>query len=46
MGTILSEEELGRKIHPFFGAAQNRQRVGFWKNHLQFEDTTEIGWLY
>jgi hypothetical protein len=46
MGTILSEEELGRKIHPFFGATRNRQRVGFWKIHLQFEDTTEIGWLY
>jgi hypothetical protein len=46
MGTLLSEEDLGRKIHSFFGATRNRQRVGFWKNHLQFEDTTEIGWLY
>jgi hypothetical protein len=46
IGTTLSEEEFGKKIHPFFGATRNRQRVGFWKNHLQFEDTTEIGWLF
>lgn len=46
IGTTMSEEELGKKIHPFFGATRNRQRVGFWKNHLQFEDTTEIGWLF
>jgi hypothetical protein len=46
IGTTLSEEELGKRIHSFFGAPRNHQQVGFWKNHLQFEDTTEIGWLF
>jgi hypothetical protein len=46
IGSSISEEELGIRTHYFFGASKNRTRVAFWKNHLQFEDTIEIGWLF
>jgi hypothetical protein len=46
MGTSISEEELGIRTQYFFGANNKRKRVAVWKNHLQFEDTVEIGWLF
>jgi hypothetical protein len=46
IGSTISEEELGNSTHYFFGANKNRQRIGFWKNYLQFEDTIETGWLF
>jgi hypothetical protein len=46
IGTSISEAELGIRTQYFFGAKNNRSRVATWKNHLQFEDTVEIGWLF
>jgi hypothetical protein len=45
-GSTISEEELGTRTQYFFGAHNNRTRVAVWKNHLQFDDTVEIGWLF
>jgi hypothetical protein len=42
----ISEAELGIRTQYFFGAKNNRSRVVVWKNHLQFKDTVEIGWLF
>jgi hypothetical protein len=46
IGTSISYEELGTRTQYLFGATNNQTRVAFWKNHLQFEDTVEIGWLF
>jgi hypothetical protein len=46
MGMSISNEELGIRTQYFFGSSNNRTRVAIWKNHLQFEDTVEIGWLF
>jgi hypothetical protein len=45
IGSSVSHEELS-KMHYFFGTNSNRNRVGFWKNAIPFEDVVEIGWLF
>jgi hypothetical protein len=46
LGSSISYEELYKETQFFFGVKQNRSRVAFWLNELQFERTVEIGWLY
>jgi hypothetical protein len=46
LGSSLSFEDLSKETQFFFGVKQNRTRVAFWLNELQFENIVEIGWLY
>jgi hypothetical protein len=46
LGSTISFEDLNKETQFFFGIKQNRSRVAFWHNELQFENTVEIGWLY
>jgi hypothetical protein len=46
MGYSLSDSDLGKQTQHFFGTTNNKNRVGFWKSQLQFEDVVTIGWLY
>jgi hypothetical protein len=46
LGSTFSFEDLSKETQFFFGVKQNRNRVAFWHNELQFENIVEIGWLY